>query len=1172
MDLCTEGRDNGSLITLPPRYELEPEPIGRGGFGVVYRARDHLTYRDVAIKVPFRPGDDDLGREVAVELQAAARLRHPAIIQVIDGGIAAGGEPYLVMEYADQGSMARLTESPPTWPVLVRLLDQVLAGLAHAHASELVHRDIKAENILLAAGENGALQPKIADFGLAKVLQRRGAWQSTRMGAGTLMYMPPEQFEQDTSAIHPGADLYAFGVLLYLLVAGRPPWKADGELPMLFAKVNRPAEPLRARAGYSVPDGVDWLVQGLLARDPTARYQLAADVRRDLANLEQRTATEPPRAMHSQPLSSSSVDAISPLTGPLLALEPPEDQRRASAPPTPGIVGFRAPHFVNRDQERAALWHAARDASLTAVGVAVTGAAGAGKSRLCQWLVEHLEEQGHARALHVRVERQGTAGEALRRGLRRFLHLGALRESALRTRLRACLVGRAHPAPDDALLLGRWLDPAGADTAPMASPAALAEVRLAVLERLLRTESHRGLVCVWIEDLGGGGAAEQLACNLLRDAHASRYPLLVLYEAPGGSQWTRGTDGENSFRVLPLEPLRQVHMAELLADLLPPGFALEQVVARSSGNPRVAVERARLEGARPGVWSGRGAPDDADGTADSPTVEEESPIGEDSTLAVADVARARLEAFFADSPRPERVQAMFAGLALLPEPCPPDLLARCMPRGGSPSLGVLVDFARADGLILCLPDGSLRYASQPIGDAARALFAGDDPQGRERRRTAAEALLTDGPSPRECAAAGQLLLEAGESARATDLLIDAGEALLPHDLEAAKAAFEVAANAADRRGLSAGDGTRARAALGAARCARNEGRVDDAVAQLDSLDVDGLEGEVRGWALEVRASLQLMRGQLDDAVATAEAATAAFQGASTDRGLVRAGAIRGEALLRRGDRAAAAKAFEQALELARRADAPLLQLDCRWRLSRAHRMQGELERARHGFERVLTDARDLGELRIAGLALRDLSTIANAQGRASAAAELLRESGACLERGGYRAEAAGMRLTLGEIARSAGRFAEARKEYAAALAVARAYRLLNTTVAALFNLGCVELATARSRRAGTRLAEIDLLLPAGTAHMYRRHIEVLRATISATEGRWEDAEEQLDELGTPATGLPADQDVLGLLEHLAEVSEDVLAVDALSLALQVAEAAGDEDAQGRLRQRLGGMG
>lgn len=1160
------------MILLPPRYELSPDPIGRGGFGVVYRAWDRLCGGDVAIKVPFRPGDEDLPREVAVELQAAARLRHPAIIQVIDGGVAGGGEPYLVMEYADRGSMAQLVEAPPPWSELAELLDEILAGLAHAHASELVHRDIKAENILLAEAEDGSLQPKIADFGLAKVLQRRGAWQSTRMGAGTLMYMPPEQFEQDTSAIHPGADLYAFGVMLYLLIAGRPPWSADGELPMLYAKVNRPPNPLRARAGYAVPEGVSWLVQGLLARDPTTRYQLAADVRRDLAHLEQQASPDLPRALHSQPLNSSSIDAIGSVVGPALSLEPPGDPRHTTAPPTPGIVGFRSPRFVNRDHERAALWHAARDASLTAVGVAMTGEAGAGKSRLCSWLVEHLEEQGHARALHVRVERRGTAGEALRRGLRRFLHLGALDDAALRTRLRACLVGRAHPAPDDALLLGRWLDPAGADTAPRAAPADLAEVRLAALERLLRTEAQRGLVCVWIEDLAGGGAPEQLACNLLRDARASGYALLVLYEAPGGVPWTRDTSGPDAFRPLPLEPLQRRHVAELLGDLLPSGSVLEQVVDRSSGNPRVAVERARLEATRPSVWMGRDQPDEAGATADSPTIEEESPSRVESTLAVADVARARLEAFFADSPRPERAQAMFAALALLPEPCPPELLARCMPGQGTPSLGVLVDFARADGLILSLPDGSLRYSSSPIGDAARALFAGDDEGGREHRRTAAEALLADGPTPQQSAAAGQLLLEAGEAERATELLLGAAEALLHHDLDAAKGAFEAAASAADRRGLSGGDDSRARAALGAARCLRNEGQVDEAVARLDALDVDGLEPEVRGWALEVRASLQLMRGQLDAAVATAEAATEAFLGTSTLRGLARASAIRGEALLRRGDRIAAADAFEQALERARSAEAPRLQLDCRWRLSRAHRMQGELERARRGFERVLTDARELGELRLAGLALRDLATIANAQGRGAAAAEQLQESGILLERGGYRAEAAGGRLTLGEIARSSGRFADARKEYAAALAVARAYRLLHTTVAALFNLACVELAMGRTRRAGARLAEIDLLLPEGTAHMYRRHIEVLRATMSASEARWEDAEEQLDALGTPATGLPADHDVLSLLEHLAEVSEDVLTVDALSLALQVAEASGDEDARERLRQRLLEMG
>ncbi len=183
------------VLTLPPRYHPSLEQIGQGGFGVVYKTVDQVLGIDVAVKVPYRNRgdevDDELHREVATELQAVAILRHPAIIQMLDGGVSTEGNSFLVMEYAGAGSMQQWIQgAPPAWDELAPVLDGLLAGLGHAYAANLVHRDIKAENILLSEGPGGVLQPKIADFGLAKVMERRG-YRSTRMGAGTLLYMPP---------------------------------------------------------------------------------------------------------------------------------------------------------------------------------------------------------------------------------------------------------------------------------------------------------------------------------------------------------------------------------------------------------------------------------------------------------------------------------------------------------------------------------------------------------------------------------------------------------------------------------------------------------------------------------------------------------------------------------------------------------------------------------------------------------------------------------------------------------------------------------------------------------------------------------------------------------------------------------------------------------------------
>ena len=234
---------------LPPGYS-DPRPLGQGGFASVWRVWSDLHGCDVALKVPFAEDDRDLARDLALELHAAASLRHPNIVQVLDAGTGPDGRPFLAMEYADSGSAAALVREPWPWERLRPVLLGVLDGLAHAHARGVVHRDVKAGNVLLSRGADGVLVPRLADFGLAKVLAAHGWYDSTRMGAGTMLYMAPEQFDHDLSAVHPGADLYSFGVLLYLLVGGQPPWSGDGVGPLIAAKAAGRRDPLVLVCGW----------------------------------------------------------------------------------------------------------------------------------------------------------------------------------------------------------------------------------------------------------------------------------------------------------------------------------------------------------------------------------------------------------------------------------------------------------------------------------------------------------------------------------------------------------------------------------------------------------------------------------------------------------------------------------------------------------------------------------------------------------------------------------------------------------------------------------------------------------------------------------------------------------------------------------------------------------
>ena len=121
------------MIQLPPGYS-DPRPLGQGGFAAVWRVWSELHGCDVAFKVPFAEDDRDLARELALELHAAASLRHPNIVQVLDAGTTPDGRPFLAMEFADAGSAAALVRQPPPWPRPAPLLLGVLAGLAHAPA------------------------------------------------------------------------------------------------------------------------------------------------------------------------------------------------------------------------------------------------------------------------------------------------------------------------------------------------------------------------------------------------------------------------------------------------------------------------------------------------------------------------------------------------------------------------------------------------------------------------------------------------------------------------------------------------------------------------------------------------------------------------------------------------------------------------------------------------------------------------------------------------------------------------------------------------------------------------------------------------------------------------------------------------------------------------------
>src|SRR5262249_26761597 len=206
---------------LVPGYEVLAE-LGRGGMGVVYKARHLALNRVVALKMILSGGHasaSDLAR-FRGEAEAVARLKHPNGVQIYDGG-EADGLPALSLEFVEGGSLDRKLAGTPLPPrEAAALVEKLARAMAAAHAEGLVHRDLKPANVLLA----GDGTPKITDFGLAKKLDTAGR---TASGAvlGTPSYLAPEQAGGKSKAIGPACDVYALGATLYECLTGRPPFR-----------------------------------------------------------------------------------------------------------------------------------------------------------------------------------------------------------------------------------------------------------------------------------------------------------------------------------------------------------------------------------------------------------------------------------------------------------------------------------------------------------------------------------------------------------------------------------------------------------------------------------------------------------------------------------------------------------------------------------------------------------------------------------------------------------------------------------------------------------------------------------------------------------------------------------------------------------------------------------
>src|SRR5438105_2033511 len=260
-------------------YEILEE-IGRGGMGVIYRARQQHSRRIVAVKriLAHQVTSHETLVRFRREAEAVAGLDHPNILPIYEVSESEDGLPFFSMKYATGGSLRAAAPALRIEPcACVRLMAKVAHAVAYAHGKGILHRDLQPGNILL----DGNGEPMVSDFGLAKWLNENSDLTRTLATLGTPGYIAPEQAECPAANLTSAADIYSLGAILFHLLAGRPPFVGANVLLVIHQSAATPAPRLRSLAP-SLDRDVETIVARCLERDPNARYQSAEALAEDL--------------------------------------------------------------------------------------------------------------------------------------------------------------------------------------------------------------------------------------------------------------------------------------------------------------------------------------------------------------------------------------------------------------------------------------------------------------------------------------------------------------------------------------------------------------------------------------------------------------------------------------------------------------------------------------------------------------------------------------------------------------------------------------------------------------------------------------------------------------------------------------------------------------------------
>ena len=550
--------------------------LGHGSMGTVWLAWHEGASGHCAVKV-LSLRDDRRGsaeRSFNREVRAMARLRHPNVVEVHDYGRTPKGSPFVAMEYAPGASLHGYIREAWTWPRLWLLLDGLLSGLGHAHARELVHRDLKPGNVIVLPGRTGPGAVKLADFGIALAVSDAG--RASRRIEGTPAYIAPEAASGDVAAVGPWTDLYSLGVMLFEILAGDLPYHGRH---LLAHHQRSPLPALTVRDDVEAPPGLVDVVRRLMAKSPIERFRSVAELRNALAALGPLPTPSPlgPTPMRSR-LEDEGVGD--------------EDIRPLSGPTGPSLFHLRQPELVGRAEAQEALERAARGA-ISGQGprvVLIEGEAGLGKSRLAAWLREEMEESGLMRTMLVRSEPQIRSSGGLREAVLRYLGVPNLARADADEVLSKQWSDPMQRAQAIDLL---WARPTGTDGAAFSEQ--LVRRAADLLTELIADKPF----LFWSDDAQWSpeGRMLRLLYRLGRDTTLSRL-LIVVTLRPSERTTVRAArrsllrlPGAAQLELEPLSPLSLAPALEALAPL-PEGIA-EAACIQSAGNPLIALEAVR---------------------------------------------------------------------------------------------------------------------------------------------------------------------------------------------------------------------------------------------------------------------------------------------------------------------------------------------------------------------------------------------------------------------------------------------------------------------------------------------------------------------------------------------------------------------------------------------------